>query len=102
MNKLEKLKLKFYLDKEGNPNINMYGDFNRGLSPEEIDDYLRVRFNTLYIKRIRKYFYEIAGANGVGVYICPKCKDKKILMFRHDVLRYTSQLYKKKRRKTAS
>lgn len=90
MNKLENLKQKFYIRK---PKIDLdsYGVFNRGLTQEEIDDYLRVRANTMNISTVRKKFNEIAGCNTMAF---EKINGKEfVLMYRHDVERFADVLF---------
>lgn len=93
MTKLEKIKQKFYFDEKEMPKLLNYGKYRNGLTSEEIDDYLRMRANTVSIKKIRKKFYKIAGVNTVSSCICKECGHMEILLYRHDVLRFADQLF---------
>lgn len=94
MNKLDRIKNKFYKFEEESIDLYLFGKFNIGLTNEEIVDYIRVRANKYKVKGLVKSFYKIAGTNTVGLYICSKCKDEKILMYRHDVKRFADVLFK--------
>lgn len=93
MKALERLKEKFYRNKDKSLDVYNYGKYRVGLTGKEIEDYLRVRANTMNIKRISKQFCKIAGRNTGGVVICEKCGHKESLMYHHDLLRFSDELF---------
>ncbi len=81
--------------------IEEFGKYRAGLTTEEIKEYLVIRYNELLsyrgrpIKKINKATYnkfcESAGCNTCAVITVNK--KQVYLMYRHDVLRFTEQLF---------
>jgi len=95
MNKLQQIQSLFYILEDATFDLQNYGTFRKGLTTEEIKDYLRARGNTLNVKRLYKKFCDIAGCNTMGGFTCEKCGDSKSLFYRHDVLRFSDVLFGK-------
>jgi len=93
MNKLEKIQSKFYTTKEGELDLAHYGQYKMGLTTNEIKDYLIVRSGKLNIEKLYKKFVDISGVNTVAIYTCPDCKKKTVLIYRHDVQRFSNVLF---------
>lgn len=80
--KLSLLKEKFYFDDNGVPIIEHYGIFHYGLTLQEVEDYLRVRRNSMNIKKILKKFWEY-GRGSTGALVTLEGKVYP-LVYRHD------------------
>jgi hypothetical protein len=84
--------------------INEFGKYRLGLTNDEIKEWLKLRYNEILswrgepIKKINKIiwdkFCKIAGINTMAVITVNR--HKVTLMYRHDVERFTDQLYLKK------
>lgn len=93
--------LNLFLDRQ--INIKSFGDFNIGLSNEEINTYLQQRYNSYAeclgmsqitkreLKSLRKKFAKITGINTQAViYVNGKSIE---LMYRYDVKRFADVLF---------
>ena len=90
--KLEILKNKFYW-KDGKPSLEFYGIFNYGLTGEEIEDYLKVRANSLNIKKILKKFWEY-GRGSTCALVTLNGKSYT-LTYRHDTEHWADCVFNK-------
>lgn len=90
---IEKIKSSFYIDDDGNPKIENYGKFMRGLTVDEIYNYIRARSGKMRITGLYKKFVEIAGVNTMSCTSCKECGHFETLMYRHDVLRFCDVLF---------
>lgn len=103
LNQLRKC-FRYYAD--GTADIYSYGAFKRGVTGDEIDDYLRVRAGKMNIKVIRNKFNKIAGCNTAtcatvtGEVMTVGGPEKTTihvtLNYRHDVERFADVLFKNK------
>lgn len=91
--KIQMIKAKFYLDENGEPEINLFGRYRSGLTNQEINDYLRARAGTVQVKTLRKKFNKIAGVNTGSSASCENCGYLQSLMYRHDVKRFADVLF---------
>lgn len=64
--------------------IHLFGAYRMGLTKEEIEEWLGLKFNTLNTKRLIKRFNKAAGVN-----TCAVGPQGQMLMYRHDVQRFT-------------
>lgn len=88
---LKRLRERFRYYEDGTPDIFQYGEFRKGVTNSEIDDYLKVRANKLNIKAVRAKFDKVAGCN-----TCPVAQfdgQNLGLMYRHDVERFANQMF---------
>lgn len=67
--------------------INNFGEYRHGLAKEEIKKYIGLRANTLNVVRLYDRFNGIAGCNTSAL-----GPQGQLLMYRHDVLRFTDKL----------
>ena len=92
--KLQLIKDKFYY-KDGVLQLDHYGIFNAGLIESEIDDYLRMRANSLNIAQVKKRFNnELRGSTCQCVILDGK---EYILVYRHDVQRFADAIFNGKK-----
>lgn len=76
----------FKYDHKGKPILDEYGAFKMGVTAEEIDDYIRVRTNSVNVTRIRtKLYHELRGSTAPVVIVSG---NEVGLIYRHDVQRY--------------
>lgn len=87
---VDNLRPRFLYNHKGVPLLNHYGVFAAGLTTDEIDDYLRVRTNTMNISSVRrKLNNELNGST------CPVVNvngQEVILIYRHDVKRFSDKI----------
>lgn len=88
---VDKLRPLFTYDHKGVPSVYDFGAFNKGLTQDEIDLYLKVRANTTNIAHLRKKFNNVAGCNTCPVEIVHG--KEVVLMYRHDVKRFADRLF---------
>lgn len=88
--KIKQLRANFYF-KDGKPDLATYGVYRIGLTSSEIEDYLKVRGNTLNIIKLRKKFNDVAGCNTMGI-----APTGESLMYRWDVERFAEKLFNNK------
>lgn len=106
--KMEFLRDRFKYSADGKPDIYSFGEFKRGVTAEEIDDYLRVRSGKYHIKGLRKKYDKVFGVNTAtmvtltGSVACPDV-DMAIrdtihvtLFYRSDVQRFADLLFEGK------
>lgn len=87
---VDKLRPRFVYDHTGKALLNGYGAFEYGLTSAEIDDYLRVRKNTMNIGAVRrKLNNQLQGSTCACVNVngCDV-----LLIYRHDVKRFTDSI----------
>ncbi len=95
MTKLEKIKKQFYVQ-EGKLSLASFGVYNRGLTKEEIVEYLKARANKLSIKKELKQFNELLSGSTCGsttVFNAKGKKEIKLLIYRHDVERFADVVF---------
>ena len=87
---VDNLRARFLYDHKGKALLLHYGVFEAGLTDAEIDDYLRVRTNTMNIDSVyRKLYKELSGST------CPCVNvngQELVLIYRHDVLRFVDKI----------
>lgn len=77
----------------GKPDIYSYGVFKAGITTSEMDDYIRVRLNSMNIKKVRAKINDMFIGS-----TCPIASfdDKSVgLMYRHDVERFADAVIDK-------
>lgn len=96
-NELVSLRRRFLYDYLGRPDVYQFGAFKDGLTAEEIDDYLKVRSNSLKIIKIRKKFDDLlCGSTCRSIAIQgEKVVVEKCLIYRHDVERFANNIFEK-------
>jgi hypothetical protein len=70
--------------------LSTYGLYRLGLTDKEVENYIKARCMLPQYKKFKntiKKFWERAGVNTMVIV------DGKILMYRHDVLRYADKLF---------
>lgn len=85
------LRRRFVFNHAGKALLQDYGAFDRGLTDYEINDYLRVRANTMNIGSYRRKLNNalsgstcpVANVNGTEV----------LLIYRHDVERFSDSIF---------
>lgn len=89
--KLSLLKEKFYYNGFGVVQLDGYGIFNYGLTLQEVEDYLRVRSNSMNIKKVLKKFWEY-GRGSTGALVTLEGKVYH-LVYRHDVKHWADVIF---------
>jgi hypothetical protein len=84
------LRRRFVYDHAGKALLTGYGAFERGLTSAEIDDYLRVRTNSMNVGGVRrKLNNKLCGST------CPVVNvngSEVLLIYRHDVSRFVDSI----------
>ena len=82
---LARLRHKFYFSSDGTAILEDYGEFKRGVTSQEIEDYLKVRANNVNIKSLLKKFNENFGCQTCAMVIVNNTP--VTLFYRWDVIR---------------
>lgn len=90
---MERVQNCFYRDSENNIKIYSYGVYKKGLTRDEIKNYLRARSGKYAVANLYKKFVKIAGVNTMSMYSCSCCDFNTSLMYHHDVERFANVLF---------
>jgi len=89
---IQQVKDRFYW-KDGKPCLSSYGVFNRGLTREEVQDYLRARAGRMIINKVEAAFWDL-GCGSTGAVERLEGKEY-FLTYRHDVEHWADVIFDK-------
>ena len=74
--------------------IRQCGEYSRGMTENEVKEYLKLRAGVKTLGNLYKRFCKIAGpGNTQGVVTCEYCKKEFGVMYRYDVERFADVLF---------
>jgi hypothetical protein len=74
--------------------IQHFGEYARGLTENEVKEYLKTRAGATKLGDLYKRFCKIAGpGNTMGLVTCEFCKKEFGVMYRYDVERFANTLF---------
>lgn len=87
---LKQLRYRFRFDALGKPLLEDYGIFVRGITSDEIEDYIRVRLNSFNISKVKNKLNEALNGSTAPFEVY---KGKHVpLIYRHDVERHLNSI----------